>query len=186
MISDFSIKFRINEFHIKELNKLHSGIELDNDPFIDGFFELKIGNYKSGYILDKNIPSDVIGSDNILNWFELMIKSYQLLKDNNSVFMNIPESYNQYIKYEWSSDSIKITILTSENKKIQNSVDIKNFGEKSVEQQTITINKNEFYEILKIAYIHFKDTILANNNLLNDSKILNTCSEILGIDTRSR
>jgi len=180
MINDFCIKFKINKQHLQGLKKLNSGKDLDSDPFIDGFFELTVGTCKIGYILNGNIPSDVCGGENILHWFELMAESYQLLKTEKPVYMTVLESYNQYIKYERSLDNIKITVLTSENKKIKKYVDVINFSEDSKEEQTISIKEKDFLDTLKAAYIEFRNIILEQNRLVSDSKILNTCSAILG------
>jgi len=179
MTNDFCIKFKINKQHLQGLKELNSGKDLDSDPFIDGFFELTVGTCKIGYILDGNIPSDVQGGENILCWFRLLAESCQLLKIEKTVYMTVLESYNTYIKYERYLDNITITVLTSENKRIEKFVDVINFSEYSEEEQTISIKENYFLDTLKAAYIEFRTIILANNSLVSDSRILNTCSAIL-------
>jgi hypothetical protein len=184
MNTKFSIEFRINNFYLQAVREMGSGKELDSDPCIDGFFRLTAEDQEIGFILDeeKNMPDD-LGSDNILCWFRFLTNSFHLLKKNRIVYMVVPDSYNQFIRYEHYRNAIKFSILTSECMKIPNIVGVNNLSKDVVEKGTAIIEEEIFTNVLKTAYANFYNVLTNNNPLLSTSKILCSCADYLVMST---
>ena len=146
----------------------------DEDPEIEGFFQLKFDNNIEGYYHDKELSNGEEGLELLINWFDLLLEVSENLKINNYVAFQIPEIHNRWIELSLLNENINASLIKDKEEKEIRPIII-NTPPKMLEYlnwKNIKILKKDFFEEVAENVKLFVQDLVKLNNKLENSKVL--------------
>jgi len=146
--------------------------DLDNDPFIDGFFRMSFQDEKIG-TMGALIPGHYdYGLDNLLSKFGCVVEVTRHLIQHDYILLNDIESNYDWIEFKKENDKLKINILKDYDKKGDyiRYEKLSNYQPSHFREQLVSIS--DFVNEVESKTMKFTKELISINNKFKDSLIL--------------